>query len=119
MTLDPESSGTPEPTARISARMRRWIGLAAIVALVSASTFILLLCPCDRPGGSFYSIFLVSLAGIFALAAALVLYPRLRKAPGATAFISAFKSAGFAALAVYVELRIAVLVIEWMARYRH
>jgi hypothetical protein len=40
----------------------------------------------------------------------------MRKDPRATAFITAFKAAGIVALAVYAELRVGVLIIEWMAR---
>ena len=61
------------------ARLRPWLGLILIVAFISASTYVLLLCPCDRPTGTRYSIFLVSLSGLFALVAAAVLYLRLRK----------------------------------------
>jgi hypothetical protein len=57
-----------------------------------------------------------SVAGLIALAAAVLLYRRLRNESGATAFISGFKAAGIVGLAVYAELRVAVLVVEWMAR---
>ena len=119
MPLDSEFPRTQEPFAHRGAQLRLWIGRAVIACLISASTFILLLCPCDRPAGSFYATFLVSLSGIFALAAAAVLYRDLRKDAGATGFISAFKAAGIVAIAVYLELRVAVVIVEWMARYAH
>lgn len=65
-----------------------------------------------------YAISFVSLACLIALAAAVLLYRRFCKDPSATAFISAFKAAGIVALAVYAELRVAVVVVEWMARRR-
>jgi hypothetical protein len=119
MFLDSESPGARQQQPNFGARLKLWFTYATIAALISASTCILLLCPCDRPGGSAYSIFLISLSGIFALGAAAVLYLRFRQDSGTTVFITAFKAAGIAALAVYVELRLAVLIVEWLARIRH
>lgn len=119
MFLDSESPEAKQPQFSPSARLRRWIGRAVIFALISASTFILLLCPCDRPGGSAYAIFLVSLACLVALAAAFLIYRHLRQASDATVFISTFKALGIASLAVYAQLRVAVVMVEWLARIRH
>jgi hypothetical protein len=119
MLLDSESSGRRDPRYNLRAWLRSWIGLASIAGLISASTIVLLLCPCDRPAGSFYSAFLASLSGFFALAAAGVLYVRLRKDKAATAFISAFEAVAMAAIAVYAELRVALYVIQWLALHRH
>ena len=119
MLLDSESPGMRDPRSSSSAWLRSWMGLALIAGLISASTIFLLLCPCDRPAGSFYSVFLVSLSGFFALAAACVLYVRLRKDKAATAFISAFEAVAMAAIAVYAELRVALYVIQWLALHRH
>ena len=88
-----------DPRRNFSAWLRSWIGLASIAGLIGASTFVLLLCPCDRPAGSFYSVFLASLSGFFALSAAGVLYARLRKDKAATAFISAFEAVAMVAIA--------------------
>lgn len=107
------------PLSNSRASLRSWIGLASIAGLISASTFILLLCPCDRPAGSVYSVFLSSLSGLLALAAAALVYVRLRKDKAATAFISAFEALGIAAIAVYAELRAALYVIQWLALHRH
>ena len=119
MILDSNSPGMRGPLSKFSASLRSWIGLAAVGGLVSASTFVLLLCPCDRPAGSFYSVFLSSLSGFFALVAAGVLYVRLRKDKAATAFISAFEAVAMVAIAVYAELRAALYVIQWLALHRH
>jgi hypothetical protein len=119
MLLDSESPGMRDPRYDSSASLRSWIGLVSIAGLISASTFVLLLCPCDRPAGSFYSVFLVSLSGFFALAATGVLYGRLRKDKAATAFISAFEAVAMVAIAVYAELRVALYLIQWLALHRH
>ena len=120
MFLDSVSPGARQQQPNFGARLKLWFTyFHPRFALISASTCILLLCPCDRPGGSAYSIFLISLSGIFALGAAAVLYLRFRQDSGTTVFITAFKAAGIAALAVYVELRLAVLIVEWLARIRH
>ena len=119
MLPDSESPGMRDPRYNPSASLRSWIELASIAGLVSASTIVLLLCPCDRPAGSFYSVFLASLSGFFALAAAGLLYVRLRKDKAATAFISAFEAVAMVAIAVYAELRVALYVIQWLALYRH
>jgi hypothetical protein len=119
MFIDSESPEARQQQPNFGARTRLWLSYALIGALISASTFILLLCPCDRPGGSAYSVFLISLSGLFALAAASILFLRLRTNSGATVFITAFKAAGIAVLAVYLELRAGVLIVEWLARIRH
>jgi hypothetical protein len=119
MMLDSESPEAQETPSGICARLRPWLSRAVIFALISASTFILLLCPCDRPGGSAYAIFLVSLACLVALGAAFLIYRHLRQASDATVFISAFKALGIVSLAVYAELRVAVVMVEWLARSRH
>jgi hypothetical protein len=118
MLLDSEPPGMRDPRSNSTASLRSWIGLASIAGLISASTFVLLLCPCDRPAGSFYSIFLASLSGFFALAAAGLLYVRLRKDKAATAFISAFEAVAMVAIAVYAELRVALYAIQWLALHR-
>jgi hypothetical protein len=119
MLLDSESPGMRDPRHTSGPALRSWIGLASIAGLISASTFVLLLCPCDRPTGSFFSLFLASLSGFFALAAAGVLYVRLRRDKAATAFISAFEAVAMAAIAVYAELRVALYIIQWLALHRH
>lgn len=119
MFLDSESPGARGERSGLGTRLRLWLTYAAIAGLVSASTFILMLCPCDRPSGSFYALFLISLSGVFALAAASILYLCLRRDSGATVFISAFKATGITVLVVYAELRVAVLIVEWLARIRH
>ena len=119
MNLDSESPGIRDPLSNSNASLRSWIGLASITGLVSASTFVLLLCPCDRPAGSFYSVFLVSLSSFFALAGAGVLYVRLRKDKAATALISAFEAVAVVTIAIYAELRVALYVIQWLALHRH
>ena len=119
MLLDSESPGMRDQRFSSSAFLRSSMGLVSIAGLTSASTFVLLLCPCDRPAGSFYSVFLASLSGFFALAAAGALYIRLRKDKAATAFISAFEAVAVVAIAVYAELRVALYVIQWLALHRH
>lgn len=119
MLLDSELHGKRDPRSNSNASLRSWIGLASIAGLISASTFVLLLCPCDRPAGSIHSLFLASLSVFFALAAAAVLYVRLRRDKAATAFISAFEAVAMVAIAVYAELRIAFYVIQWLALHRH
>jgi hypothetical protein len=119
MFLDSESPGMRDPRYGSSASLRSRVGLVSIAGLISASTFVLLLCPCDRPTGSIHSLFLTSLSGFFALAAAGALYVRLRKDKAATAFISAFEAVAMVAIAVYAELRVALYVIQWLALHRH
>jgi len=119
MLLDSESSGMRDQRNNSSAWLRCRVAVVLIAGLISASTSVLLLCPCDRPAGSFYSIFLVSLSGFFAFAAAGLVYVRLRKDKASTAFISAFEAIALVAIAVYVELRVALYVIEWLALHRH
>jgi hypothetical protein len=119
MLLDSETPGMRDPRYNSSASLRSWVGVMSIAGLISVSTFVLLLCPCDRPAGSFYSVFLVSLSVFFALGAAGVIYARLRKDKAATAFISAFDAVAMVAIAVYAELRVALYVIRWLALHRH
>jgi hypothetical protein len=119
MLFDSLSPGMRDRRSGLSALLRSRIGLAVAGSLISASTFILLLCPCDRPAGSSYSIFLVSLSGLFGLAAAAIVYLRLRIDKGATQFISGFESVAIVAIAIYAEMRVAFYVIQWLALRGH
>ncbi|HVN92419.1 MAG TPA: hypothetical protein VMT38_01920 [Terracidiphilus sp.] len=118
MFLDFKSPGIRNQRSSANAWLGSWMGLALIAGLTGASTFVLMLCPCDRPAGSVNAIVLVSLASLFALLAVSVLYLRLRKDAAATAFISAFEAAALVALAVYAEMWAAFRVIQWLALHR-
>lgn len=91
----------------------------AIFVLISASTAAMMLCPCDSVGlRDHYAIFLVALAALFCLAAASLIYRRMRSDSGNTPFLRAVIAIAVAALAVYAELYVAMKVVAWLARPR-
>jgi predicted membrane channel-forming protein YqfA (hemolysin III family) len=59
--------GTHQPA---SPRKRHWLDYALIFCLISASTAVMMLCPCDMVGiHDHYAISLVALAALFAIVA--------------------------------------------------
>jgi hypothetical protein len=89
----------------------------AIVVLISASTAAMMLCPCDSVGlRDHYAIFLAGLAALFGLAAALLIYRRMRHDSGITPFLKAVIAIAIAGFAIYAELYAAMRVVAWLAR---
>jgi hypothetical protein len=92
---------------------------AAIFSLTTASTAVLMLCPCDRPGGSRYAVILVTLSALFGLAAAVLVYRRLETMSGITEFLRAVMALAIAGAGIYAEFVIANDVIVWLAMRGH
>jgi hypothetical protein len=107
------------PTSSSSAKIRLLLSWIAIAFLISASTGTMMLCPCDSVGiHDHYAIFLVAVAALFAVAAALLLFRRMRGDSADSAFQKAITAFAVVALAVYAELLITQEVVAWMARPR-
>jgi hypothetical protein len=97
-----------------AARRNRWISTALIFALTTASTAVMMLCPCDTVGiHDYYAISLVLLAAVLAVAAACLIYRRISLDSGITAFLRAFIALAIAGVCVFVEL---VAAMEATAR---
>jgi hypothetical protein len=90
---------------------------AAIFSLTTASTAVLMLCPCDRPGGSRYAVILVTLSALFGLAAAGLVYRRLETMSGITEFLRAVMALAIAGAGIYAEFVIANDVVVLLARH--
>jgi membrane associated rhomboid family serine protease len=121
MLFDPpdpaEISNTP--ASRLATKPKVWLSYAAIVALISASTGVLLLCPCDSVGiRDHYAIFLVALSALFGLAAAFLVYRRMQRDSGITSFLKAISAIAIVVFAVYAELFVAMEAVAWLARTR-
>ncbi len=105
--------------SRLTAAAGLLLNYVAIVALVSASTAALMLCPCDSVGlGDHRAIFLLALAALFGFGAAFLIYRRMRHDSGITAFLRASIALAVAGFAVYAELYFAIKVVAWLARPR-
>jgi hypothetical protein len=102
--------------SRFGPRARIWLSNGAIFALISAATAMLMLCPCDRPGGSAYAVLLVALSALFGLAAAVLVYRRVESMTGITEFLKAVIALAIAGTCVYAEFTVASDVIAWLAR---
>jgi hypothetical protein len=105
-------AGPPRPGARAPI----WLSNAAIFALTAASTAALLLCPCDRPGGSRSAVILVALSSLFGLAAAALIYRRLQTMSGITEFLKAVIALAIAGGGVYAEFILSSDVVAWLAQ---
>ena len=106
--------GPPQPAL---SRKRRWLSYALIFCLISASTAVMMLCPCDIVGiHHHYAISLVALAALFLIAAAYLLYRRMRRDQGITEFLKAVIALAIVGVSVYVELFVAMEIVAWMAR---
>lgn len=101
--------------SRLGPRGRIWLSNAAISALTAASTALLMLCPCDRPGGSRSAIILIALSALFGLGAAGLVYWRLATITGITEFLKVVIALAIAGASVYAEFVIANDVIVWLA----
>ncbi len=113
----------PNPVQSNKSRIMPGAGLlldyVAIVALMSASTAVMMLCPCDSVGiRDHYAISLVALAVLFGLAAAFLVYRRMRHDSGITPLLRAVIAIAIAAFGVFVELFAAMQVVAWLARTR-
>jgi hypothetical protein len=101
----------PGPRARI------WLSNAAIFALTTASTAVLMLCPCDRPGGSRYAVVLVGLSALFGVAAAALVYRRLETMSGITEFLKVVIALAIAGAGIYAEFVVASDVVVLLAQH--
>ena len=105
--------------ARISPRAKSLLGYAAIVALISASTGAMMLCPCDSVGiHDHYAISLVAVACFFAAGACFLVFRKMRRDSGTTAFLRIVGAAAIVGAAVFAELSAAMYLVAWLAR-RH
>ena len=105
--------------SRLSPRARSLLSYSAIVVLISASTVTMMLCPCDSVGiHDHHAISLVAVAAVFGIAAAFLVYRRMRRDSGVTVFLRAVGAIAFVGFCVYVELSAAMYVVAWLARPR-
>jgi hypothetical protein len=96
---------------------KRWPSRVSVFCLVSASTGALLLCPCDCVTVRDHkAILLVSLAFLFAVAAAILLYRHMARGDGTTAFLKALVALVIVAASVFVELTLAMELTAFLAR---
>ena len=98
-------------------RSRRLPARAAIIVLISAATGALLLCPCDCVDlHDHYALLLLGLAGLFSLAASVLIYRQMARDSGITGFLKAVIAGGLVVCCVYAELLLAMEGIPWLAR---
>jgi len=108
-----------EQNSQIPPRARTFLIYGAILALISASTASMMLCPCDSVGiRDHYAIALVAVAALFGLAASFLVFRRLRRDTGVTAFLRAVGAVVLVGLAVFAELSAAMYAVAWLARPR-
>jgi hypothetical protein len=81
-----------------------------------ASTAMLMLCPCDRPGGSRSAVILVALSVLFGLAAAALVYRRLATMTGITEFLKIVIALAIAGAGVYAEFVVVSDVVVLLAQ---
>jgi hypothetical protein len=97
-------------------RRKIWLSDALAFGLVTISTAAILLCPCDLPGRNTRAVALIVVSTLFSIAAVVLIYRRLQRYTGITAFLRAVYAAAIVALAVYLEFDLAIGIIAWLAR---
>jgi len=108
-----------EQNPSIPRRVRSLLTYGAIFALISASTASMMLCPCDSVGvRDHYAITLVAVAAVFGIAASFLVYRRMHRDTGVTAFLRAVGAVVIVGVAVFAELSVAMYVVGWLARPR-
>jgi membrane associated rhomboid family serine protease len=121
MFFDPQDPAATSgaPASRLTASTKIRLSYVAIAALISASTGALMLCPCDSVGiRDHYAIFLVALSALFGIAAAFLVYRRMKRDSAITAFLKAVSAIAIVVFAVYAELFVAMEAVAWLARIR-
>jgi membrane associated rhomboid family serine protease len=109
----------PQDAQPASSRKKRWLSYALVFSLISASTAVMMLCPCDTVGVHDYNaISLVALAALFAIAAAYVVHRRMSRDSGITGFLRAVIALAIVGVSVYAELFLAQEVVAWLASPR-
>lgn len=79
----------------------------------------MMLCPCDVVTiHDHYAISLVTLASALTIAAACLLYRRMSRDSGLTAFLRAVIALAIAGVSVYLELSVSLGILAWTAN-RH
>jgi hypothetical protein len=102
-----------------AARRNRWFSYLPIFGLTTASTAVMLLCPCDTVGiHDYHAISIVALAALLATAAAYLIYRRMSRDSGITAFLRAVIALAIAGVCVFTELVVAMEAIARMASAR-
>jgi hypothetical protein len=105
--------------ARIPPQIRQLLIYGAIFSLISASTASMMLCPCDSVGiRDHHAITLVAVAALLGIAASFMVYRRMRRDTGVTAFLRVAGAVAIVGLAVFAELSLAMYVVAWLARPR-
>jgi hypothetical protein len=103
-------------SSRLSPRAGFLLNYAVILALISASTTFMMLCPCDSVGIHDRSALTrVAIAALFGIAAAFLIYRRMRHDLGITPFLKAIIAVAIAGFGVYVELFAVMQVVAWLA----
>jgi threonine/homoserine efflux transporter RhtA len=88
----------------------------AIFALISGSTGAILLCACDHPGGRPLAELQIVIAFLLGGLAVFLIYRELEQRSDSTGFMKACGAVAFVAAAIYIELKVAVRCVEWLAR---
>ncbi len=100
----------------VLSRKKRWLSYAQIFGLTLAATAVMMLCPCDTVGIHDYkAISLVAFAALFAMAAAYLVFRRMRRDSGTTGFLRAVIALAIVGVSVYAELLIAMEIVARMA----
>ena len=99
-------------------RKNLWTSYVAIFGLITASTAVMMACPCDVVGiHDHFAISMVALAFLFGIAAAYLVYLRMSRDSGITEFLRAVIALAFVGVSVFVELFVAMAIVAWMARW--
>lgn len=100
-------------------RKQRWISNASIIALISAATTMFMLCPCDIVGIHDHgAIALVALAALFSVAAAYLVFRRMKRDSGLTVFLRILTALAIVGASVYVELSLALEIVALRVSHR-
>jgi hypothetical protein len=95
---------------------KRWISNALIFCHISAATAAMMICPCDVVGIHDYgAVSLVALAGLFSIAAAYLVFRRMKRDSGLTAFLRALIALVVVGASVYLELFLAMEIVALSA----
>jgi hypothetical protein len=121
MIFDLESSGSgqaPDEAGRQS-RAGAWLQLIVILSLITVSVLFVMICACDTPWQTPLALVLLAFSLAACLAAAYVLFRVRRFAGNSGPIVRAVASIGVVIAVRYLELKLAIDCVAWLAGSFH
>jgi hypothetical protein len=121
MMFDLENSESRQVFGDAKSRSRAsvWLQLIAILGLISTSVFFVMICSCDTPWQTPVALALLAFSLVACLAAAFVLFRLRQFLRNSTPILRAVASVGVVIAVRFLELKLAIDCVTWLAQHSH